>query len=330
MDKPLATLSIDLDNLWSYLRAHGDNGWAAYPSFLECALPRILECIGDDLRATFFIVGRDAENTQHRDLFAAIGASHHEIGNHSYDHASDFHLAQVAAVTDDIERAEAAIEAVTGVLPRGFRGPSFRLSNAILEVLLERGYAYDASTFPTFAGPLARAYHFATSTLDRAGRERQKDLFGSIHDGLRPLRPYYWDLGAARLIEIPVTTMPLVRIPIHMTYLNFIADRSPRLAEIWFRTALALCGMRDIAPSLLLHATDCIGVDDAMHPAFMPGMRRSSRDKIAFLKRLLYRFRDRYAVLPLGEFAKLAESGASLRGVPPRFDPPVRATDSAD
>ncbi len=330
MDKPPATLSIDLDDLWSYLRAHGDSAWVQYPSFLERAVPRVFEAIDDDLGLTFFIVGRDAEKTELRGLFADVGASHHEIGNHSYDHASDFHLASAAAVTEDIERAERSIEAATGVRPRGFRGPSFRLSKAILEVLIKRGYAYDASIFPTFVGPLARTYHFATSKLDRAGKARQKDLFGSLRDGLRPLRPFHWDLGAARLIEIPVTTMPLLRMPIHMTYVNFIADLSPRLAEIWFRAGLALCHARGIAPSLLLHATDFIGAGDAGHPAFMPGMRRASRDKIALLKRLLDVFRERFNVLSLGEFAKLAESGKPLPIIRPRFDARVHAPSRYD
>jgi peptidoglycan-N-acetylglucosamine deacetylase len=319
VDKPLATLSVDLDNLWSYLRTYGDGGWVRYPSFLELALPRALETVGDDLPATFFVVGRDAEDPAHGALLAPLGASRHEIGNHSYDHAPDFHLAAPAAAAADIARAETAIEAATGQRPRGFRGPSFRLSRAILDVLIARGYRYDASLFPTFAGPLARTYHFATSKLDRAGRVRQKDLFGSFSDGLRPLRPFHWELGKERLIEIPVTTMPLLRLPLHMTYVNFIADRSPRLAEAWFRAGLALCRGRGIAPSILLHATDFIGADDSGCPGFLPGMRRSSGAKVALLERLLRSVRERFEIRPLGEFAEVAASRAPLRAVVPRF-----------
>ncbi len=330
MEKPVATLSIDLDNLWSYLRAQGDSDWTTYPSFLDIALPRALECFGDDLRATFFIVGRDAESMKDGGLFAVVGASHHEIGNHSYDHAQDFHRAPAAAVTADIERAETAIKAATGVHPRGFRGPSFRLSEVILDVLIARGYTYDASTFPTCIGPLLRIYHFATSKLDHAGRERQKDLFGAVRDGLRPLRPFHWDLGTARLIEIPVTTMPLLRVPTHMTYINFIADHSKRLAERWFRASLKLCRIRGIAPSLLLHSTDFIGTDDADCPKFMPGMRRPSRDKIALMRRLLDVYRDEFNVIPLGEFANLAEGGETLPSISPRFDAPMRTASRHD
>ena len=51
--------------------------------------------------------------------------------------------------------------------PRGFRGPGFSLSAATLRVLERRGYIYDASTFPTFLGPLARAYYFMTAKLSK-------------------------------------------------------------------------------------------------------------------------------------------------------------------
>ena len=34
MDKPLASLSLDLDNQWSYMKTHGDPGWESLPSYL--------------------------------------------------------------------------------------------------------------------------------------------------------------------------------------------------------------------------------------------------------------------------------------------------------
>ena len=32
--KPLASLSLDLDNQWSYMKTHGDAGWEALPTYL--------------------------------------------------------------------------------------------------------------------------------------------------------------------------------------------------------------------------------------------------------------------------------------------------------
>lgn len=30
-----ASISLDLDNLWSYLKIHGDDGWRSFPSYLD-------------------------------------------------------------------------------------------------------------------------------------------------------------------------------------------------------------------------------------------------------------------------------------------------------
>ena len=119
---------------------------------------------------------------------------------------------------EEFQRSEAATEKATGPLPRGFRGPGFRCSDSVLNVLAQRGYRYDASTFPTYLGSLARAYYFFTSQLNRSDKEDRKQLFGKLSDGQRPIRPFIWSIGDRDLLEIPVTTMPLFKLPIHTSY----------------------------------------------------------------------------------------------------------------
>ena len=41
--KPLASLSLDLDNKWSYMKTHADSGWESFPSYLDVLVPRVLE-----------------------------------------------------------------------------------------------------------------------------------------------------------------------------------------------------------------------------------------------------------------------------------------------
>lgn len=304
-DKPPATLSLDLDNLWSYLRTRGDGNWREFPSFLDRAVPRILRLLESlELRITIFVVGRDLELPQHRDIFSAIISAGHELGNHSYEHPVDFHRAAPITISDEIERTESAIEAIGGRRPLGFRGPSFRLSRTILKTLAVRGYRYDASTFPTFAGPLARAYYRTTNRLDAADNSRIGDLFGSFRDGMRQLKPYNWDVDKTIISEVPVTTFPFIRTPIHLTYINFIADYSSLLARSYLATALACCRTSRIAPSLLLHATDFIGADDSQCPRFLPGMKRTSDDKIASLHTILRQYIANFEVMTLEHYVE--------------------------
>ena len=109
-----------------------------------------------DSTITFFVVGQDAARPENRAALADSADAGHEIGNHSFKHKPWLHLYSEREIEDELMRAEEVIEQATGVRPDGFRGPGFSLSPAVLRVLARRGYHYDASTFPTFLGPLAR------------------------------------------------------------------------------------------------------------------------------------------------------------------------------
>ena len=113
---------------------------------------------------------------KNRAALRAIVDAGHEIGNHSFRHEPWLHLYTAAELDQELRQAEEAIEAVTGVRPRGFRGPGFSLSEGTLETLLRRGYDYDATVFPNLLNPLARAYLFSTSNLTDAEKEQRSAL----------------------------------------------------------------------------------------------------------------------------------------------------------
>ena len=46
MTLPIASLSLDLDNKWSYLKTHGDPGWEGFPSYFDTVVPRFLSSCG--------------------------------------------------------------------------------------------------------------------------------------------------------------------------------------------------------------------------------------------------------------------------------------------
>lgn len=310
--KPPASLSLDLDNVWTYLRAHGHAAWEDYPSFLDHAVPRILDFLAErDLTITFFIVGQDAERDAHHTVLRRIAEAGHEVGNHSYGHEYAFPTYPPDRMADEIANAEAAIEQATGQRPVGFRGPAFGLSAATLRTLVERGYRYDASTFPTYAGPLLRAYQRRTSAA-KPDRQDAAVPFGGLRDGRQPNRPFRWDLAGGSLVEVPVTTMPGLRLPMHLTYLNYLAGLSPALAMTYFRLALRLCRLAGVRPSLLLHATDFLGRDDTDALPFLPGMARPTADKLALLDRVLADYGRRFTVLPMNEFITTLEAAGRL------------------
>ncbi|MBW4467179.1 MAG: polysaccharide deacetylase family protein [Pegethrix bostrychoides GSE-TBD4-15B] len=300
--KPICSLSLDLDNQWSYMKIHGDPGWEEFPSYLDLVIPRALNFLQDrQLKITFFVVGQDAALAKNRAAIRSLAAAGHEIGNHSFHHESWLHLYSEAEIEQEIERAELAIRSATGRQPTGFRGPGYSFSPSVLRVLARRGYHYDASTFPTFLGPIARLYYFMTSKLSKAERQKRKALFGSFKAGFQPLKPYQWSLGTTQLIEMPVTTLPIFKVPIHFSYLLYLSVYSPALALLYFRLALWLCRLTGTQPSLLLHPLDFLTQEDVPELAFFPGMNLPSHKKLATLGKAIDLLSRQFTVLPLGQ-----------------------------
>ena len=311
--KPLASLSLDLDNKWSYLKTHGDRGWEAFPSYLDRVVPYFLEILDQlSLRITVFIVGQDAALAKNSAALGSLTAAGHEIGNHSFHHEPWLHLYTPAEIEDEIRIAEEAILAATGQRPSGFRGPGYSSSPALLACLARRGYQYDASSLPTIVGPLARTYYFLTAKLSNEQRQQRKQLFGNVADGFKPLSPYWWHFAAScggdevpPLLEIPVTTLPLARVPIHFSYLLFLAQTSTAAAWGYWRMAIAACRSMRVEPSLLLHPLDVLGGDEEPELGFFPAMGMTGKAKRDLIARFLGALQDSFSVVPLAEHARI-------------------------
>lgn len=302
--KPIASLSLDLDNKWSYMKTHGDSGWQSFPSYLDVLIPRVLDFLSErGLTITFFVVGQDAALAKNHEALAQLAREGHEIGNHSFHHEPWLHLHSEAEIEQELAEAEIQIQNATGQKVVGFRGPGFTFSPDILKVLKRRGYLYDASTLPTYLGPLARAYYFMSARLPEEEKERRKTLFGKWSDGKRPIKPYQLSVNGGTLTEIPVTTMPGFKTPIHLSYILYLGMFSQALALTYFRTALALCRASNVTPSILLHPLDFLGATDEKDLSFFPGMRMPTDKKLNIVALALDTLRSQFEVKTLRDHA---------------------------
>ncbi|ASP23666.1 peptidoglycan deacetylase (plasmid) [Antarctobacter heliothermus] len=94
------------------------------------------------LPASFFVPGTVIET--YRDHCARIHAAGHEIGNHGYTHVPPANLTPQEE-EDGLVRASDLIEEVTGSRPRGYRSPSWDLSDVTVDLLLKHGFDYESS-----------------------------------------------------------------------------------------------------------------------------------------------------------------------------------------
>jgi hypothetical protein len=315
--RPLAGLSLDLDNLWSYLRTHGDSGWQEHASYFDIFLPRILDLLDElELRITFFIVGQDAALKKNAGPLAMITKRGHEVGNHSYHHSPWLHLHTLEELRYEVLESERFIVDATGQKPVGFRGPGFSLHPDLLGVLADNGYGYDASLLPTFIGPLARLYYFRTSKFQEDESEQRKNLFGRFRDAAMPVKPFFWRLSSGQsFLEIPVTTMPILRVPFHLSYLLYLSRFSEALALFYLRVGLFFCRMTRVEPNLLLHPLDFLDRKEIPQLSFFPAMDISSERKRAIFRRVIEIFRNRYEPVAMNVFSSAVKERAEMRRV---------------
>ncbi len=311
-----ASISLDLDDQWTYMKVHGDEGWETFPSYLDVFLPLVLDKLEElEIKITFFIVGQDAAIEKNHALLRSIVDRGHEVGNHSFHHESWLKTYSKEKIEDEIKKAEEAILTVTGKRTNMFRGPGFSWSFDLLQVLQKRNYIFDASILPTYISPLMRQYYFWNSKLSKEQKESRKELFGSYKEGFYPLKPYVWNFGNRQtLLEIPVTTIPFFKIPFHQSYLLYVSNISLGLMKMYLRFSIFMCKITSTSPSYLLHPLDLMGKDHVPSLAFFPGMNIKSEKKLKIFAIAIQILKENFELLPMGKFTETLPS--NLKKIP--------------
>jgi hypothetical protein len=220
----------------------------------------------------------------------------------------------------DFELSEENIHRVTGARTKGFRGPGYSISNVHLNVLSKRNYTYDTSAIPNILNPLARMYFFAKSDLSPEEKERRSSLFGNLSDAIRPVDPFKWVLESDGLIEIPVTTMPLLRLPCHFSYILYLSGYSALFGKAYFKFAMGLCRSTGTNPTLLLHPLDFLGFEDEPELAFFPGMNLPRSHKLEMLDWCVRHLQRHFSVVTMADHvADIQQSPRTLRELVPDF-----------
>jgi peptidoglycan-N-acetylglucosamine deacetylase len=168
-----------------------------------------------------------------------------------------------------------------------------------------------------------------TTKLSPEEKKNRKLLFGQLRDGLRPIRPYKWQIDGhtENLIEIPVTTMPLFRIPFHVSYILYIYRFSPILARTYFRLAMKLCQLTRTHPSLLLHPLDFLGSNDVKELAFFPAMDLQGEEKGKLVSDILGIYAEYFTIVPMGRHARSISREKDILTIEPRFRTLSRSTE---
>lgn len=145
-------LTVDVEDYFqvnAFAKVVDRRDWDAYPLRAGDNTRRVLDLFDEfSVRATFFVLGWVAE--QLPDLVREIHRRGHEIACHGYGHELIYQIGP-GRFQEDIRRARGILEDQAGVAVRGYRAPSYSITERslwALDILIEEGFEYDSSIFP--------------------------------------------------------------------------------------------------------------------------------------------------------------------------------------
>lgn len=300
-----AFIQIDLDGVWAVRRCYGmdEGGFLENDPVFEEGIPRFLDLLEKrDIKATFFVVGRDALIPKKIDMIGRILKAGHEIGNHSYNHTLGLTRLSDAKIREDIEKTQnALIEAATSqgyskdFHPTGFRAPGYDVDIRVLKILKELGFLYDASLFPSYWGFLMRWIDAYISGRLFSGKRQ----YGCFMNGFKPPAPHAIG-GMNGFFELPVSVSPVLRLPFHFGI-------SCLKGFPYFRRIAEKYNKRGIPLLYLFHGVDFIDTRDIQ---LVPGKRGkkffrvSLEDRIKMAERILDYISDNFTITRACDFVK--------------------------
>jgi polysaccharide deacetylase family protein (PEP-CTERM system associated) len=149
-DPVVNALTIDVEDYFHVSVFDGlvpRSEWGNLESRVQANTERLVELL-DGTKGTFFVLGWVAERFP--DLVRAIAAAGHEVASHGFEHRLVYDQTP-KAFREDVRRAKAVLESVSGAPVIGYRAPSYSItphSLWALDILIDEGYRYDSSIFP--------------------------------------------------------------------------------------------------------------------------------------------------------------------------------------
>ena len=218
-------ITIDVDSLHDLFPDYRESEEPVYRNGLD----RLEDLLAEQqILATLFVVGSDLARSQaNRNRIRRLSDAGHEIANHTMNHVQGFRHLSAEKKRVEIQDGHNAIADAVGKRPIGFRAPGWNIDEETLDLLEELGYLYDSSIFPTWlSAPLKAAYWIkkrgSANSSERTTLGRLSYQWAPA-DPYRPGRPI-WRSGGSRLLEIPMMTVPGIRVPFSGTFSFWMGD----------------------------------------------------------------------------------------------------------
>ena len=209
-------MTVDVDGWSSLLKFYSvdhDPLEASLQVSVEEGILRLLNLFQNhEIKATFFVTGMMGQ--EHAWVIKKIHRDGHEVACHGLTHEKNEFLRDEMTQRKNIEEATRIIDETIGSRPIGFRAPCLRANETTITILDEYGYVYDSSVLPSFI----------------------PGYYGSPRAPLRPYHPSSQSMnkeGSCKLLEIPVSVNPIVRLPLSAAWMR-------NLGYSWVKTGMKM------------------------------------------------------------------------------------------
>ena len=283
-------VNVDIDAIHHYANIHGiETSGVSRDPVWHLGVPRFRSFFADlGIKATFFVVASDLvveseggtaptqeEALFRQELIQSLIQGGHEIASHSFGH--DYALSKQSGpvILEDLNRARAVLEEITGRPVIGFRAPGYNLSSAMIDAIQQSGATYSSSRFPSPPYFLAK---WAVMTKSALTGRRSGSIVGELGAPFRSKKPYRHKNG---LLELPMSVIPGLRLPAIGTFFTFYGKKGPSMFLPMLKKSDWL--------NLEFHGIDLIDSRDQGVPGrlakYQSDLKRSAHDKEAIFKR---------------------------------------------
>lgn len=183
-------------------------------------VPVLLDLFHDlAIPATFFVTRNAAKNAP--DTITEIVKRNHEVACHG-EHLDPTCFQSAEKQHACIKSATETIIEYVRVVPVGFRAPFNRINEETIKALIKLGYQYDSSVMPS--SKLLSRYYYPKA----------------------PKAPYKLSLddlcqsGSFPLVEIPICTLPVTKVPLGLSYLKLLGLNFFRLFLANFKQEIVM------------------------------------------------------------------------------------------
>jgi peptidoglycan/xylan/chitin deacetylase (PgdA/CDA1 family) len=172
-----------------------------------------------DFKYTIFVIGKDLENPAVAKIVKEWQNLGHEIGNHSYNHKTNFGSLSYDAINYEVMKSHLLIKSACKKDPKGFIAPGWATSRNLIRILIENQYKYDTSLFPSWFMYLAQLKFLWNFKNDKRRFEIFKrsdysaNLFGDSIPFYTDGNSLYYSENYGRLLILPLPVSKYLKIP---------------------------------------------------------------------------------------------------------------------